>query len=188
VPEGEVADFKVGAKIELTVDTYDGQVFDGEVEAFDARLSQDSRTLMVRGRLKNPDRKLLPGMFAQVAVLAGAPKQLVTVPRTAVTYTLYGDSVWVVKEGTAEPSAKPTASTEAGAAVAADAPPQEPGLTVERRFVHVGPTQQGRVAILDGVKAGERVVTSGQLKLHPGAAVKIDNADALKPPAVMPKQ
>jgi len=186
VPEGEVADFKVGAKIELTVDTYDGQVFDGEVEAFDARLSQDSRTLMVRGRLKNPDRKLLPGMFAQVAVLAGAPKELVTVPRTAVTYSLYGDSVWVVKEGTAPET--PTASAEAGAAVAADAPPQEPALTVQQRFVHVGPVEQGRVAILDGVKAGDQVVTSGQLKLHPGAAVKIDNADALKPPAEMPKQ
>jgi membrane fusion protein (multidrug efflux system) len=85
VPEGEMADFKVGAKIELTVDTYDGQVFEGDVEAFDARLNQDSRTLMVRGRLKNPDRKLLPGMFAQVAVLAGSPKELVTVPRTAVS-------------------------------------------------------------------------------------------------------
>ena len=107
VPEGEMADFKVGAKIELTVDTYDGKVFEGEVEAFDARLNQDSRTLMVRGRLKNPDRKLLPGMFAQVAVLAGSPKELVTVPRTAVTYTLYGDSVWVVKEGSAEPAGTP---------------------------------------------------------------------------------
>ncbi len=188
VPEGEVAEFKVGAKIELTVDTYDKQVFDGEVEAFDARLNQDARTLMVRGRLKNPDRKLLPGMFAQVAVVAGAPKKLVTVPRTAVTYTLYGDSVWVVKEGPAKPSAMPTASAEAGTAAAAEAPPQEPALTVERRFVHVGQTQQGRVAILDGVKAGEQVVTSGQLKLHQGATVKIDNADALKPPAVMPKQ
>jgi membrane fusion protein (multidrug efflux system) len=189
VPEGEMADFKVGAKIELTVDTYDGQVFEGDVEAFDARLNQDSRTLMVRGRLKNPDRKLLPGMFAQVAVLAGSPKELVTVPRTAVTYTLYGDSVWVVKEGSAEPAGMPSASVDAGAAVAADAPPpQEPTLTVERRFVHVGPAEQGRVAILDGVKAGEQVVTSGQLKLHPGATVKIDNADALKPPAVMPKQ
>jgi membrane fusion protein (multidrug efflux system) len=189
VPEGEMADFKVGAKIELTVDTYDGQVFEGDVEAFDARLNQDSRTLMVRGRLKNPDRKLLPGMFAQVAVLAGSPKELVTVPRTAVTYTLYGDSVWVVKEGSAEPAGTPSASVDAGAAVAADAPPpQEPTLTVERRFVHVGPAEQGRVAILDGVKAGEQVVTSGQLKLHPGAMVKIDNADALKPPAVMPKQ
>ncbi len=97
-------------------------------------------------------------------------------PRTALTYSLYGDSVWVVKEGAPEPA--PTAAAEAGAAVAADAPTEEAKLTVERRFVRVGPTQEGRVAILEGVKAGEDVVTSGQLKLQPGAAVKIDNADA----------
>jgi membrane fusion protein (multidrug efflux system) len=149
---------------------------------------------MVRGRLKNPDRKLLPGMFAQVAVLAGEPKDLVTVPRTALTYSLYGDSVWVAKEGEPKPEpSPPTASAEPGTATAADAPAEAaasegPTFTVERRFVRVGATQEGRVAIVEGVKAGEQVVTSGQLKLQPGAAIKIDNADALKPPAVMPKQ
>jgi membrane fusion protein (multidrug efflux system) len=190
VPESEVGKFKVGAKIELAVDTYADRMFAGEVEAFDARLSKESRTLMVRGRLDNPDRKLLPGMFAEVDVLAGAPKELVTVPRTALTYSLYGDSVWVVQEGVPEPA--PTAAAEPGTAVAADAPSEaaseEPKRTVERRFVRVGPTQEGRVAILEGVKAGELVVTSGQLKLQPGAAVKIDNADALKPPAELPRQ
>lgn len=195
VAESEVGKFKVGAKIELTVDTYVDKVFQGEVEAFDARLNQDSRTLMVRGRLKNPHRELLPGMFAEVAVLAGDPKELVTVPRTAVTYSLYGDSVWVAKEAEPEPAKEtPTAATaEAGAAIAADGPAEEaesaePAFTVERRFVRVGATQQNRVAIVEGVKAGEIVVTSGQLKLQPGAAIKIDNADALKPPAELPKQ
>jgi RND family efflux transporter MFP subunit len=190
VPEGEVGKFKIGATVELTVDTYEGQVFEGEVEAFDARLNQDSRTLMVRGRLKNPDHKLLPGMFVNAAVLAGSAKEYVTVPRTALTYSLYGDSVWVVKEGEPKPAAgPPTASNEPVAtAAAADAPPQEPQLTVERRFVRVGQTQGDRVAIVEGLKAGEQVVTSGQLKLQPGATVKIDNADALKPPAEMPRQ
>ncbi|MCK5090420.1 MAG: efflux RND transporter periplasmic adaptor subunit, partial [Hyphomicrobiaceae bacterium] len=126
VPEGEVGDFKVGAKIELTVDTYEDRVFEGEVEAFDARLNKDSRTLMVRGTFKNSDRKLIPGMFAEVAVLAGEPKELVTVPRTALTYSLYGDSVWVVKSGAPEPAATPTptASSEpVASAEAADATP-----------------------------------------------------------------
>jgi len=194
VAESEVGKFKPGATIELTVDTYEGKSFEGEVEAFDARLNQDSRTLMVRGTLRNPDRELLPGMFAEVAVLAGEPKNLVTVPRTAVTYSLYGDSIWVVKEAEPE-SAKetPTAGADAaGAAIAADVleeeKPSEPALTVDRRFVRVGPTQENRVAIVEGLKAGDLVVTSGQLKLQPGSAIKIDNADALKPPAVLPKQ
>jgi membrane fusion protein (multidrug efflux system) len=151
---------------------------------------------MVRGKLPNPDRKLLPGMFANVAVLAGSAKELVTVPRTAVTYGLYGDSVWVVNEGAPEPAAKPasTVSTEpVASAAAADADPvgavpAAPKLTVERRFVRVGPTEGDRVAILEGVKAGEQVVTSGQLKLQPGATIKVDNSGALKPPAELPKQ
>ena len=109
VPEGDLGKLKMGAPIELSVSAYPGQVFKGEIEAFDARVAQDTRTLMVRGRLKNADHKLLPGMFANVGVLEGKPKELVTVPRTAVTYGLYGDSVWVVKEGPPEPR-RPQAS------------------------------------------------------------------------------
>jgi len=195
VPEGTIGKFTIGSAIELTADAYPGQLFKGEVEAFDAKLGQDTRTLMVRARVPNPDRKLLPGMFANVAVLAGSAKEFVTVPRTAVTYGLYGDSVWVVKEGASEPAANPpTASAEpVASAIAADATPTgsvpaEPKLTVERRFVRVGPTEGDRVAILEGVKVGEQVVTSGQLKLQPGATIKVDNSGALKAPAELPKQ
>lgn len=196
VPEGTIGKFTIGSAIELTADAYPGQLFKGEVEAFDAKLGQDTRTLMVRARVPNPDRKLLPGMFANVAVLSGGAKELVTVPRTAVTYGLYGDNVWVVNEGAPEPAASPppTASAEpVSSAVAADAAstgaiPVEPKLTVERRFVRVGPAEGDRVAILEGVKAGEEVVTSGQLKLQPGATIKVDNSGALKAPAELPKQ
>jgi membrane fusion protein, multidrug efflux system len=193
VPETTVSMFKIGSVVELSADAYPGQTFKGEVEAFDAKLNQDARMLMVRARVPNPDRQLLPGMFANVAVLAGEPKEVVTVPRTALTYSLYGDSVWVVKEGAPEPPPPtPTASTEGVAsAAAADVTgtvPPEPKLTVERRFVRIGATQGDRIAILEGVRAGEEIVTSGQLKLQPGAAVKIDNSQTLKPPAELPKQ
>jgi membrane fusion protein (multidrug efflux system) len=151
---------------------------------------------MIRATVPNPDRTLMPGMFANVGVLAGGAKELVTVPRTAVTYGLYGDSVWVVKPGAPEPAATPppTAATEpVASAVAADvspagAAPAEPKLTAERRFVRVGSAQGDRVAIVEGVKAGEEVVTSGQLKLQPGITIKVDNSGALKPPAELPKQ
>ena len=101
-------------------------------------------------------------MFANAAVLEGEPKDVVTVPRSALTYGLYGDSVWVVKEG----SVPPPTPADPGAAAAATAEPQ---LIVERRFVRVGPARGDRIAIVDGVKAGEQVVTSGQIKLHPDA-------------------
>src|SRR3990172_6238772 len=184
VPEGTISKFTIGSATELTAEAYLGQLFKGEVEAFDAKLGQDTRTLMVRARVPNPDRKLLPGMFANVAVLAGSAKEFVTLPRTAVTYGLYGDSVWGVKEGASEPTANPapTASAEpVASAIAADATPTgsvpaEPKLTAERRFVRVGPTE------------GDQVVTSGQLKLQPGATIKVDNSGALKAPVELPKQ
>jgi membrane fusion protein (multidrug efflux system) len=179
VPEGDLGKLKIGAPIELGVNAYPGQVFKGVIEAFDARVSQDTRTLMMRGRLPNADHRLLPGMFANVAVLEGKPKELVTVPRTAVTYGLYGDSVWVVKEG--PPAPEKTASV-------GEVEVPAPQLTVERRFVRVGPSQGDEVAILEGVKAGEQVVTSGQLKLHPDATIKIDNSRPLTPAAERPKQ
>jgi membrane fusion protein, multidrug efflux system len=196
VPEAAIGKLKVGSQIELAADAFPGETFKGEVEAFDAKLGQDTRTLMVRARLPNSDRKLLPGMFANVAVLVGGAKQYVTVPRTAVTYGLYGDSVWVVKDSVAKPAAvdAPTASAEpVGSAIAADsaptgAVPAEKALTAERRFVRVGPSEGDRVAIIEGVEAGEEVVTSGQLKLQPGATIKVDNSGALKPPAELPKQ
>jgi membrane fusion protein (multidrug efflux system) len=196
VPEGDIGKFKLGSAVELAADAYPGQLFKGEVEAFDAKLGSDTRTLMVRARVPNSDRKLMPGMFANVAVLAGGAKELITVPRTAVTYGLYGDSVWVVNEGAPAPapappptaSAEPVASAAAADATPVGAIPDEPKLTAERRFVRVGPTEGDRVAILEGVKAGEQVVTSGQLKLQPGATIKIDNSGALKAPAELPKQ
>jgi membrane fusion protein, multidrug efflux system len=196
VPEIAVGKFGIGNTVELAADAFPDRLFKGEVEAFDARLNQDARTLMVRAKVPNPDRTLMPGMFANVAVLAGGEKEFVTVPRTAVTYGLYGDSVWVVKSGAPEPATTPTptvSSEPVTSAVAADATPTgavpvAPKLTVERRFVRVGPTQGDRAAILEGVKDGEEVVTSGQLKLQPGATVKIDNSGALKPPAELPKQ
>lgn len=179
VPESDLGRLKQGAKIELTVGAYPGQVFTGEVEAFDARVAQDSRTLMVRGRLPNHDHKLLPGMFANVGVLEGKPRDLVTVPRTAVTYGLYGDSIWVVKEIAPEP--EKTASV-------GEAPVPGPKLVADRRFVRVGPTQGDEVAILEGIKSGEQVITSGQLKLHPDTAIKVDNSKPLTPQAERPKQ
>ena len=196
VPEATVGKFMIGSAVELTANAFPGQLFKGEVEAFDAKLGADTRMLMVRARVPNPDRKLLPGMFANVAVLAGGARELVTVPRTAVTYGLYGDSVWVVKEGVSEPAATPAPMASAepvASAVAADATPvgaipAEPKRIAERRFVRVGPTEGDRVAILDGVRAGEKVVTSGQLKLQPGATIKVDNSSALKAPAELQKQ
>lgn len=171
VPEQDLTSLRVGQSIEVVVDAEPGRKFDGKVDSIDARVSQATRNVLVRARVDSPDAHLLPGMFANVNVLAGEPRQVVTLPRTAVSYSLYGDSIYVV-------NAKP-----AGAAAVAEKP-AAPQLTVERRFVQVGEARGDRVAIKDGVAAGEQVVVAGQIKLQPGAAVSVDNSAPLTAPAV----
>jgi membrane fusion protein (multidrug efflux system) len=147
------------------------------VVSIDARVNQQTRNVLVRAQLDNPDNRLLPGMYANVSVLAGTPRQMVTLPRTAISYSLYGDSVYVVK---------PEGGQQDDKAQDSKAPDGEI-YTVERRFVRLGETRQGRVAVLEGVEPGEQVVTSGQLKLQPGGRVQIDNKRALKAPAERPR-
>ena len=175
MPEQLIGKLRVGQKLEVTVDAFPGEIFKGDIESLDARVAQDTRTLLVRGSLPNGLRKLLPGMFANVVVLAGEPKEVVTVPRTAITYSLYGDSIYAVKE-----EAPPADGKEKEGA--------GPKLIAERRFVQTGPVRDERVAILSGVKDGEQIVTTGQLKLNPGAAIRIDNSQPLTTPEKRPKQ
>jgi membrane fusion protein (multidrug efflux system) len=175
MPEQNIGKLKRDQVIELTVDAYPGQVFKGKISSLDARVAQDTRTLLVRGTLDNPERKLLPGMFANVSVLAGAARQVLSIPRTALTYSLYGDSVYVVKP------------PEGGAAVPAQSA-ADAVFSVERRFVKPGQVREDRVAIETGLQPGEQVVTTGQIKLINGSHVKIDNSQALVPPAERPKQ
>jgi membrane fusion protein, multidrug efflux system len=180
MPEQQIGKLRVGQPIELTVDAFPNQVFGGEIQSLDARVAQDTRTLLVRGLLPNPERKLLPGMFANVTVLVGDATDVVTVPRTAVTYSLYGDSVYVVKPAPAKDGKLASAS--------ASDPPPEPALVVERRYVRTGQVREDRVAIVFGLAKGEEVVTTGQLKLNPGASIRIDNTQPLHRPEARPKQ
>lgn len=171
MPEQNIGKLQRDEVIELTVDAYPGKVFKGKISSLDARVSQETRTLLVRGTLDNPERKLLPGMFANVSVLAGTARQVVSIPRTAITYSLYGDSVYAVK---------PPVGT-AGAVPAQ--PSADAVFVVERRFVKPGQVREDRVAIDSGLQPGEQVVTTGQIKLNNGSRVKIDNSQELKLPA-----
>lgn len=182
VPEKWLDILKPGQTIDVTVDAYPAKTFSGVISTIDARVSPDSRNVLVRGQFDNKLKQLLPGMFANVNVNAGAPQQIVTLPRTAITYSLYGDSVFVVVAGEHK-SGEAQAATVNGEKGASDAP-----LKLERRFVRTGEMRDNRVAILEGVKAGEMVVSEGQLKLHPGDAVRIDPNAALTPPAIRRKE
>ena len=114
-----------------------------------------------------PASSLRPGMFGNVSVLVGESRKVVSAPRTAVSFSLYGDSVYVV-----------VPDEKAGG----DA------LKVERRFVRTGGTQGESVAIAEGVKSGERIVTEGQIRLQPGARVKIATGALAGASDVLPRE
>jgi len=176
VPEQFLDRLKTGQTVELAVDAFPSRTFTAKIRTIDARVSADTRALLVRAEAPNKDERLLPGMFANVAVLAGDAQPVVTVPRTAVSYSLYGDSIDVVTPRPAQPG------EAQAAAPAADA------YVIERRFVHSGEARGDIVAIMDGVRAGERGVTEGQIKLAPGASVVISNAPGLAPLTPRPKE
>ncbi len=163
-PEGALATLAVGQEATLSVDAQPGRIFTGKVTAIDARVSSDSRNVTVRAEFANSDRKLLPGMFADVTVTTGAPAEVLTVPRTAIVYSLYGDNAFVVVPG-----------------------PSGSGLIVERRFIRVGATRGERIAVVDGLKVGDKAVIAGQIKLQANSPVAIDQGGALPPPAETPK-
>ncbi|MBV1701125.1 MAG: efflux RND transporter periplasmic adaptor subunit [Hyphomicrobiales bacterium] len=175
VPEQNVGEVSKGQKVTIKVDAYADKTFEGTVESIDTRVDNATRAVTLRASVPNPDRKLLPGMFANVALDIGKPQDVVTVPRTAVTFSLYGDSVFLVVPVPAKPG-------EAAAAT----PSQD--LTTERRFVRTGEIKGDRIAIVEGIKAGDRVITEGQIKIQPGAKVVVTTEGVLKPPAQLPEQ
>ncbi len=176
VPEEALRSLAAGQAVSMTVDAIAGRSFEGKITAIDARVSAESRNITARAVFANPDRKLLPGMFANLTVTTGEPASVLTVPRTAIVYSLYGDNVFVVR-------AAPHAREQGG--VSDNGGPS--GLIVERRFVHLGPARGERIAITEGLRAGERVVTAGQIKLQAYMSVTIDDTTALPTPAETPR-
>ncbi|HYF98065.1 MAG TPA: efflux RND transporter periplasmic adaptor subunit [Coxiellaceae bacterium] len=156
LPEQHLAELKLGEKVNLQLDTYPKQKFSGEITAINSKINPNTRNIDLQATIPNPDKKLLPGLFGHVEVMLNKAALVVTVPVTAVTSSLYGDSVFIVQKKKS-----------------ADGKQTE--LVAHEQVVHLGETRNKKIVILQGVKAGDLVVTSGQLKLHDGAVVKIDN-------------
>ncbi len=163
VTEADYGRISEGQKITASFNAYPGKSFDGKIVTTDARMSDTSRSIKVRAEIANADGKLVPGMYADVLVDSGAPVSVVTVPQTAVTFSLYGDNVFVVV---------PAKKTDPKA--------KDEELAIERRFVKAGTIRDGRVAIESGIAPGDKVVTAGHNKIDQGSKVVIDNSVALK--------
>ncbi|MBB4818822.1 membrane fusion protein (multidrug efflux system) [Pseudomonas alcaligenes] len=169
LPEQAVPKLAIDQRVRINVAAYPGEFFEGRVAAINPKVEDSTRNLQVRAMLQNPDNKLLPGMFANLEVLLPGDTARIVVPETAITYTLYGNSVYVIDAKKGEDGQ--VQKDDKG----------EPMLVVERRFVETGARRDGKVVVLKGLKPEEQVVTAGQLKLDNGSHVAIADDQALQP-------
>ena len=158
VPQTDLGQIHPGQKIAVTVGGFGGVRFPGTVTALDSVVSTQTLMVLVRGSLQNPHDELRPGSFARVSISSGAPQQFITLPKTAISYNAYGDTVYVVVKQKQHGKTK---------------------LVAEQKFVTLGASRGDQIAVIKGIKPGDIVVSAGQLKLHPGSFVNINNKVAL---------
>jgi len=172
LPEQYTGVVQPGYKVGVKVDSYPDLVFEGKVLAIEPRVDEATRNFQLRARLPNPDLQLRAGQFGSVTLQLPGERKLVVVPRTAINYSSYGTSVFVVqkKKDAAPPPEKQDPN----------APPYT-DLEVVQRFVKTGDARGDFVAVVEGLKEGEQVATSGLLKLRNEQPVIINNTVAPKP-------
>ena len=167
VTEKDSGNLKVGQVVRIMVDAYPRRSFEGKISTIEPQIATDTRNIRVQATIDNPERILKPGMFTTTTVVLPDKPPVVTVSETAVDYTLYGDSVFLITEKKEDDG--------------------KTSLTAVRTFVRTGNRIGGRAEILSGLKDGDRVVAVGQLKLQSGAAVTISSDPAPPIPAQPPR-
>src|SRR6478735_1714834 len=167
VTEKDSGALKVGQVVRIAVDAYPGRKFEGKITTIEPQIATDTRNIRVQATIANPEKILKPGMFATTTVVLPDKPPVITIPETAVDYTLYGDSVYVITEKKEDDG--------------------KTSLTAVRTFVQTGNRIEGRAEILKGLKPGDRVVAVGQLKLQSGAAVTISSDTQPAIPAKPPR-
>src|SRR6478735_6049113 len=150
VTEKDSGNLKVGQVVRIRVDAYPGRTFEGKISTIEPQIATDTRNIRVQATIANPDKILKPGMFASTTVVLPDKPAVITVPETAVDYTLYGDSVFLIEEKKSDDG--------------------KTSLVVTRPFVEAGNRIEGRGGILKGLEPGGRVVALGQQKLQGGGA------------------
>jgi len=157
LPQSNAEQIQVGQEIVVTTDAFKDASFAGKITAVSPKVDTNTRNIQVEAQIANPDKKILPGMFANVNIKLGDEVKLLTLPQTAVTYNPYGSTVFV---------AKPTGKKDKQG---------NPAVEAQQVFVTTGSARGDQVSILKGVDEGATVVTSGQLKLKNGTPLIINN-------------
>jgi len=159
VPQRSIGLVRVGQPLIIRVDAYPDNEFNGRVTAISPQVRAQTRDVRLEGLVDNASEQLLPGMFAEIAIQLPVTEKVVILPQSTITYSPYGDSVFVLEETTDDSG--------------------NTNLVAQNRFIQTGDTRGDQVAILSGVAPGETVVTAGQVKLRNGTHVFIDNSVAV---------
>jgi multidrug efflux system membrane fusion protein len=167
VPEQARPQLSLRQTVDLTVDAYPGKVFKAVVAVIDPQINTATRTIKIQAVADNSEGLLMPGMFANVAVNLPAGPDKVSIPETALDYSLYGNSVYVIEEAGKDAKGQPI-------------------LKAKRTTVQTGPIVAGRIVIESGLKAGERIVTTGLSKLFDGAHLALNATPTLVKPTELP--
>lgn len=154
IAQQQVSNVKVGDRVQLTSDAFPGRVFTGTIKAADPAVDTATRTVRVRAEVANPEKLLLPGMFANVMIDIGSPQRPLTLPQTAITYNTYGNLVFVTQMSKADGKDQ---------------------LVAQQRFVTTGETRGDKVIILSGVTEADEVVSAGANKLKNGSPIAVNN-------------
>lgn len=163
VPQQELAEVVPKTPVRVSLSGDSGPTFEGVIAAVDPAVDATTRSVKLRASIPNPKEQLRPGMFVRVAVVLPKRQQVVAAPATAVVHASYGDSVFVVEDK----------KDESGALI--KNPDGQPAKVARQQFVRLGLSRGDFVALLDGVKAGQELVTAGAFKLRNGMGIAIHN-------------
>ena len=161
VPQTDISRISLNQEVKIFVDAYPERSFQGSISAIEPAVNIQSGLIQVQADIPNSDGKLRSGMFARAHVILPKLDDQVVLPQNAITFTLYGDNVYIVSE-------------------------KEGEMRVKQQVIEVGERSQGVAHILAGVKAGDVIVTSGQVRLSNDVKVHLVESDATIPPTEIP--
>jgi membrane fusion protein (multidrug efflux system) len=162
LPQQELSKLSNGLEVRVHTDAMPGKEFKGYLTAMNSMVDMVTRNVGVQATLENPDHALRPGMFAKVEVELPEKHKTLVVPGSAISYAPFGDSVFVIEKKKDEKTGKESQS-------------------IRQQFVRLGEARGDFVAINEGLKAGETIVSTGVFKLRNGMPIVINNDLAPKP-------
>jgi membrane fusion protein (multidrug efflux system) len=158
LPQQTLAQLKVGQEVSIVTNAFPDKAFTGKITTIDPGVDSSNRNVLVEATIANPNFELAPGMFSSVEVNVGAPQPFLTLPQTAISFNPFGDIAYILKDSGKKDKSGQTI------------------FITKQSFVTTGEVRGDQVVVLQGLHAGDKIVTSGQLKLKNGSLVVINNS------------